>query len=184
MGIFGKTLIPTEEINNYIGPPLQSSFPELLQTHDKATISRAADLFRHNMLCSGYAENKLYPGMQDLLKHLADQGNNLFIVTNRFQSVLEKIVDNFSIRNYFKEMIGSNGNSSKSQIISELIRKYELPRDAIVAVGDREADITAAADNGIKSILVLWGFASEDEKRSSKCTSRAGNLDELRLLLK
>lgn len=57
---------------------------------------------------------------------------------------------------------GGDVGISKSQQLADLLAKGLVGRDSVM-VGDRNADLIGANDNGISAIGVLWGYGDYEE---------------------
>jgi len=89
------------------------------------------------------------------LKALHEQGYNLFIYTHRGPSCLG-ILKRLGIDIYFKDVIDSSKGLKRKpsgEGIRYVVDKWKLSRDETCYVGDRELDLLAANDAGVKSVF-------------------------------
>ncbi len=94
-----------------------------------------------------------FPGAVNLLKHIKNCGGNNFIYTNRGVSTYS-FIEHADHTKYFTEIITREdgfGRKPAPDCINYFVEKYSLNRDATLMVGDREIDVLAAHNAGIKS---------------------------------
>ena len=91
-----------QDLEKYIGPPLQDIFADLLNNANEAGIHTAITYFRERYFHSGYRENVIYPGLKPLLAELAANGHSLYIATSKKTSIAKAVADYFSISKYFQ----------------------------------------------------------------------------------
>lgn len=159
--------VPTPDIatlRQWIGPPLEASFAQLLGSPDQA--QQAVALYRERFATVGLYENTVYPAIPDLLHQLQNRGFPLYVVTAKPQIFAEKIVTHFHLAPYFQAVYGSGLDGTyahKQDLIADVLEELSLPGTAAVMVGDRHHDIQGAKANGLGTIGVLWGYGSKVE---------------------
>src|SRR5258708_24527140 len=105
--------IPREdELTWCIGPPLRASLAKLLGSDDLA--DKALSLYRERFADIGIFENEIYPGIEDTLSVLTEQGRRLFVATIKPSVYAERIIDHFKVRVYFERVFGSELDGSRS----------------------------------------------------------------------
>ena len=120
------------------------------------------------MCCAvkGIYENKIYPGVKEMLKTLSSHNFQLFVATSKPTVYAIEVLRHFKIDICFKEIIGSNLDNSrtdKTEIISHIISTYGLQASDSVMIGDRKHDIIGAKNNSMKTIGVTYGYGSIEE---------------------
>jgi len=153
-------------LKKMIGPPLHYSFPTFFGFSEQET-EEAVRLFRLYYEDRGALENRLYPGISELLKELVDAGRRCYIVTTKVAHQAVRVAEHFGIRPYLTDLIGSRPDSAegrKSLLIKELLERNGI-RDLsqVLMVGDRLYDIEGARDAGVASAGVLYGYGSRQE---------------------
>jgi len=96
---------------------------------------------------------KPFPGAEDNLIHVMDNGGRNFIYTNRGASTYS-FLEHEGHMKYFTEIITREdgfGRKPKPDCINYLVNKYSLETETTLMVGDREIDVLAAHNAGIKS---------------------------------
>lgn len=105
-----------------------------------------------------------FPGMLDALDALAARDVKVAIVTNKFEYLAVKLIDELGLSARFATIIGGDtmgkGNAKPSALpIEEMIRRCGGGRAAFV--GDSVYDTLAAKNAGVPSVAVSFGFLSQ-----------------------
>lgn len=163
---FGIDETDESKLRKFLGPPLLMSFREIYGfTPEQA--EKAVEYYREYFTPHGIFENEVYDGIPELLKCLKEQGKTLIVATSKPEPFAKKIIEHFSLAKYFDMVAGSNMDNTrckKAQVIEYAIHTLGIKdREQAVMVGDREHDIIGAKQTGIKSIGVLYGYASVGE---------------------
>ncbi|OBQ13227.1 HAD family hydrolase [Anabaena sp. AL09] len=177
-----------------IGPPLKSSFSQLLQTSDDTLLEEAISLYRSRFSTIGLFENSLYPQIPKTLKIIRAAGYQTFVATSKPQVYATRIIEYFDLAPFFDGVYGSelDGNRSvKGDLIYYIIERESLSASTVVMVGDSEAllqadrlhDIIGAKKNNIASIGVTYGYGSREELETHKADLIADYPDEIPTLL-
>ncbi|HDR7794191.1 TPA: HAD family hydrolase [Bacillus luti] len=171
------------ELNSFIGPPIQQSFVERYNMNE-GEVERAVFYFREYLKQRGLLENNVYEGIPNLLKQLKDTGHRLFIATSKPTIFAEQVIEHFQLTNYFEGIIGSNLDGTrikKEEIIAHILQtNEELKKEEVIMIGDRKHDIIGATHNKIASIGVLYGYGSEKELTEVGATHIANDVEALR----
>lgn len=145
-----------------IGPPLDESFRAITDISDKQKSDQFVEKYRERFAEKGYAENKLYPDIPEVIESLLERNYVLGICTSKRGDFAETILQMFGLRDAFAFISGGNIGIKKFQQIESLLADG-LIRENAVMIGDRYIDIIAGHKNGLKSIGVLWGYGSREE---------------------
>jgi len=127
--------------------------PELLGTLYPLLL----DHYRDNISAGTVA----FAGLAEAMDALDERGVTLAIVTNKFESLAVKLLDELDLARRFAAVIGGDtmgkGNSKPSAVpIHEMIARCGGGRAAFV--GDSIYDVLAAKNAGIPSVAVSFGF--------------------------
>jgi phosphoglycolate phosphatase len=157
--------VPTEDDLTWcIGPPLRASFVKLLGAEDSA--DRAVSLYRERFADIGLYENRLYPGITDVLTALGASGRRLFVATSKPAVYAERIVDHFGLRPHFERVFGSELDGSrveKTDLLEYALKTTAVDPSRSVMIGDRSHDVIGAKHNGMPALGVLYGYGNRDE---------------------
>ena len=159
------------ELRKVIGPPLLQSFDEFYHFTKEQALEATAK-YRERYQDMGWAENEVYPGMEETLKTLWEQGAKLILATSKPERFAVRIMEHFGLSKYFTMLCGpvdyAKDRSTKEQVV-----RYALEQNGItdigevIMVGDRKYDVVGAAAVGIKTIGVLYGFGDAEELTSA-----------------
>ena len=144
----------------FVGPPLRDVFIEHGIPEDRAEEAILVYRSRYNTI--GKFENYPYPGIPEMLKKLRRLGYSLAVATSKPETTAIEIMDKFELSQYFDEICGATEDGSrdeKSKVIAYLLSKLNDLND-IWMVGDTAFDVIGAADHGIPTIGVSWGYGS------------------------
>lgn len=158
--------INDQEITRLIGKPLAQIISVLLEIEDKNIINKGSELFRKYYNNNGLYENMIYPGIKEMSEFLKEQSCQLFVVSNKIESFMNKILTQHDINKYFVSSIGTNGSdlkSKKAEYVKSILVNYQLEKNQTVIIGDTESDIIAGKENLIYCIGVTWGYGKEKD---------------------
>lgn len=155
-----NSVIPLSE--NLIGPPLNETLILICGTNDLEIISAVSKNFKEIYDAHGYKESICYPGVEELLDKLIDQGYSISLATNKRKIPTKKILDKFNWESYFSYIYtidsGPNIYESKTQMLCSMLKETGIQHQQALYVGDRYEDYVAATANKLKCALVNWGY--------------------------
>ncbi|MBK1791739.1 HAD family hydrolase [Persicirhabdus sediminis] len=172
----GQPLPDPAELKWCIGPPMPESFKKLLDTDNDDEARNAVLISREYFTTVGMFENELYQHIPQILAELKEHGHQLIIATSKPRVFAEKILAHFEIDHFFTAIHGAEldgTRADKTELISYILQRHEIPADEAVMIGDRKHDIIGATNNNIKSIGVSWGYGSIDELTASQANQIA-----------
>lgn len=178
----GRTAPDLDGLRRCVGPPLQDSFAELLETEDEALLAEAIRLYRERFKPVGMFENSVYPGVPEGLEALCAQGHRLWVATSKPHVFAREIVEHFGLARYFERVHGSElsgFNADKGDLIRHVLAEESIPPERAWMVGDRMHDVIGARRNGVEAIGVLWGYGSEEELRAAAPRRIVASMAEL-----
>ena len=157
----GLAVRSEQELQRYIGPPLDSTFKELSNSSDSKLILSLVAKYRERYSEVGFSENKLYEGVVSSLESL-NKHTPLAVCTSKRADFAERILTLFEIRHLFEFVNGGDVGITKVAQLSDLRSAGTIGSGSIM-VGDRNVDLIAAHRNGLKSVGVLWGYGDYEE---------------------
>ncbi len=155
-----------DSLCRHIGPPLKTSFMDFYgfsESEAEELVKKYREYFRD----TGIFENKVYEGMDELLRKLKAAGKRLITATSKPEVFAERILKHFELDHYFDDICGASMDNSR--IDKEDVIRYALEKNGIrdlsevIMVGDREHDVIGAHKVGIASLGVLFGYGSRQE---------------------
>ena len=158
------------ELYKFIGPPLKDSFMRYYSFNEEKA-EQAIAYYREYFRDIGIFENRVYEGVEDMLKALCDEGKKLVLATSKPEEFAVRILEHFDLKKYFDVVAGASMDSSRSKkgdVIAYAVSLCEsFSKDTAIMIGDREHDIIGAKENGLKSIGVLYGYGDEVELKTA-----------------
>ncbi len=165
-----------ESFRSVIGPPLSLTFEKIygLEGED---INHAISIFRDYYSERGKFENRVYSGIEDVLKTLYAHDKKLMLCTAKPEHLALQIVEHFDLSRYFCFMAGvtedrvgeaamqdPNARRTKTDVIRYILRTNDIkdPENAVM-VGDRYYDMSSAKELGAQAMGVLYGYGSRQE---------------------
>jgi len=183
MGRAAPDLVPDlDSLRRCVGPPLQDSFAELLETTDEVLLAEAIRLYRERFKPIGMFENSVYPDVPEGLETLRAQGHRLWVATSKPHVFAQEIVEHFGLARFFERVHGSElsgVNSDKGDLIRHVLAEEGILPERAWMVGDRMHDVLGARRNGVEAIGVLWGYGSEEELRAAAPRRIVASMAEL-----
>ncbi len=158
--------IPDEEtLGRFIGPPMRDALAEILHFTPERC-EKGVTFYRERYSETGLFENRVYPGIPELLGALQAGGMRLCVATSKPEAYTVRILERFGLDRYFNAVAGSSLDGSrerKADVIRYLLAGHGIRPEEAVMVGDRAYDVIGAKENGIPTLGVLFGYGSEQE---------------------
>lgn len=182
----GMAVPAYDELLRWVGPPIMDSFRDLAGM-DQPTAERALEIYRGRYLDRGAYDSTLYPGMGLLVRDIAEAGIPLSLATSKPELPATLMLEHFTIAQCFTVITGASADetrSEKADVVEEALRRLrdlDVSLDNVVMIGDRIHDIEGAAEHGVPTIAVEWGYGTDDERDHAALV--ASTTDELRSLL-
>jgi len=151
-----------EKIAQFIGPPLEEAMEALTDSSSSYHIDELVAKYRERYFEIGYAENKLYPNIVEMLSRLHESNIFMGVCTSKYQTIAEKILQQFEIDRFFGFINGPLEKKEKATQLKELLDENTITKNSIM-IGDRYVDLTAAKKNSLRNAGVLWGYGDLKE---------------------
>lgn len=177
----GRPAPSPSELSWCLGPPLQTSFPDLLGSSDPDLIAQAIALYRERYVAIGMFENAVYPGVRDALEQLSEEGHRLVVATSKPRVNARRILEHFDLLHLFGAVYGSElsgAHADKTSLIRHVLEVEGRDGDACM-VGDRRHDVEGARANELTAVGVLWGYGSRAELEEAGADPIVGSVPEL-----
>jgi dTMP kinase len=175
--------MPSDElISKFLGPPLALSFREYMGfNHEEAV--KATEYYREVYNTEYWKDNKVYPGIRQLLISLKRNGHRLYVVTGKPMAIANKVITHFKLDHFFDRVIGPDENQYYDGKCASLNAALNGNKNAIM-VGDRASDILGAREYGIPVVYTLYGYGSIEEYNKFDADFIVDNVEELYDVLK
>ncbi len=154
------------KLNAFVGPPLVDSFMKYYEMTEEEARGMVP-LYREYFEPKGWAENRVYEGIPEVLEKLCAQGKHLIVATSKPEKFAKRILEHFNLAQYFELIRGASMDEKinrKEQVIACVIEDVGAEHvKEMVMVGDREHDVVGARLNGLPCVGVLYGYGSREE---------------------
>ncbi len=157
-----EPVVAESELVQYIGPPLDFAFKNIVPNCSVSFVNNCVVKYRERYLDVGWRENYVYDGIDSLLRSLHNNNIELAICTSRRTDLAQKIIDHYDYNAIFSEVYGADIGVKKSSLVADLIKQQKFLSNSWL-IGDRHFDMSAAKQNGLGSVAVLWGYGSKSE---------------------
>ena len=181
LGKMGCTISPDFDMKKLIGPPFMWSFKEYFGLTAEES-EKAIMIYREFYTPIGIHQNKVYDGIEDMLKLLKENGYDLLVATSKPKPQAEFVLEKFGLQKYISYVAGCPLNESgvtKADVIRNAFEHTKAKdKSEIVMIGDTHFDIDGATECGIDSIGVLYGMGGIEE--FDKATYVVKDVEELK----
>lgn len=164
-----------------IGPPvdvmIDNSFGSGAITDDVK--SKIISNFREIYDNSEFENTKFFAGIENIL---ADKNFAHHIITNKPSFPTKRVLKKLDAEKYFASVMSPNSMNTKKRMSKQEMFAYlknKFPNEKIVGIGDMSSDCTAALQNGLDAVGVLWGTGTEEELRNAGCLLLVKDVQEL-----
>ncbi len=163
---FGITETDQKKLDRFVGPPLIDSYMRYYDlSYDQA--KQAVVFYREYYETKGLFENRVYDGVEEMLRTLRDGGVRCVVATSKPKQFAVLILEHFGLEDYFSRVAGASMDESrtdKGEVIAYALEKAGIaPGERTIMVGDREHDVLGAKRNGLPTVGVLYGYGSREE---------------------
>lgn len=165
----GRPIPTPAELLAYVGPPILDSFRDLAGMN-VAEAEHALEVYRPHYLETGVFNSSVYPGMPALLKRVQDSGIPVSLATSKPELPALTALEFYGLAKYFTVITGASPDevrSRKADVVEEALlrlRAHGADLSNVVMIGDREHDVHGAAEHGLPTIFVEWGYGSPAEQ--------------------
>ena len=173
-----------DNLTAFIGPPLKDSFMQYYDFPEEKAME-AISKFRERFSEIGIFENKVFPGIHEMLQALIASGKTLALATSKPEIFARRILEKYELDMYFEYIVGSEINETrtkKSEVIEEVLKQAQISGEALkqcLMIGDRKQDIEGAKACQLDSLGVEFGYAEEGELEAAGATYIAMTVKEL-----
>ena len=145
-----------------IGPPFHDSFPRLGVRDVEATIAAYRDHYERGAMFQA----QLYDGVVAAMDALLADGHRLYLATAKPHVAARKITAHFDLAPRFTAEFGPELDGTrnwKGDLLAFALAETGERAETSVMIGDRHHDIAAAAEVGMPSVAVRWGYGAAEE---------------------
>jgi phosphoglycolate phosphatase len=148
---------------------------------EHATPENIANIFR--TMIEVYGDNcvnktRVYEGIYELLDGLAEKRIKMAILSNKTDSLTQKICDKLFCNNHFELILGATNNFPKKPNPDSALfvaGTLSVSPDEVFYLGDTSIDMETACSAGFFPAGASWGFRPVEELRSFGAKFIAGS---------
>ena len=181
LGLRGLPLHSVTEYRRMVGHGVRNLVKQALpEGADDALVDSALSDFKAYYQAHIDVHTRPYPGIPELLTDLQAHGIQLAVASNKFQEGTEYLIQRFFPGIRFVAILGNRPGAPLKpdpEIVQEVLRKAQVQQADALLVGDSPTDMKTAANGGIESIAVTWGYRTAEELAGHR---QVNNVEELR----
>ena len=160
-----------KDMKRMIGPVLWESFQKFYNMSAEEA-DRANAYFTEFYDREGIYNASVCEGVVQMLEALRNAGRILLVVTAKPRDMAETVLNHTGIDKYFQAVIGparGDKKTDKGSLLREALSFLaktgtdHFQKEHAVMVGDRMFDMQGAAEAGIRSVGVLYGYGDRHE---------------------
>lgn len=158
----GRADLAVGDLTWMIGPPFVESFAKLGMTDPEPAILA----YRAHYRATGMFDAMVYDGVHEMLATLQDGGCRLYLATAKPHAYARDITAHFGIAPRMTAEFGPELDGTRNWKGDLLRHALEVTGESAgtsIMVGDRHHDIAAAAEVGMASVAVRWGYGQPEE---------------------
>ena len=169
-----KPLPDEKSLAAFIGPPMYDSLKRC--GFNRTDAEKGVEIYKSNFVKHGIYKNRVYDGLNDVLKRLKKNGIRLGVASTKYQKFVDKIITMLGLDDCFEIVGGSNSlagqkpendeppRANKIEVMNYVINSLrKSDNDRIVMIGDTKYDAEGASAVGCDFIGCLYGYGTKEE---------------------
>ena len=173
LGEVGAAVPDGDLASRIVGPPMHLTLREMgLGEHADAAIAA----YRADYTSRGWAMNRVFDGIPELIADLRAAGVRLAVATSKAEPTAQRIVAHFGLDDHFEVIAGASVDGSratKADVVAHALAQLQPLPERVLMVGDRSHDVEGAALHGIETVVVGWGYGRADFEQPDAPPARA-----------
>jgi phosphoglycolate phosphatase-like HAD superfamily hydrolase len=145
-----------------VGPPMHQTLRGMGLGEETDTAIAA---YRADYTTRGWVLNEVFDEIPELLADLRAAGVRLAVATSKAEPTAKRILAHFGLDDHFEVIAGASLDgvrATKSDVIAHALAQLDPLPDHVLMVGDRAHDVAGASHHGIDTVVVEWGYGSDD----------------------
>jgi len=145
-------------------------------------VSAALALFKKHYADVLTDRSRLYDGVFETLRMLADRGRRLAICSNKPSKFVKPLLDHFRVAQYFAMALGGDDLPQKKPDPAPLLHiavRFGIPAADCLMVGDSRNDVESARGAGMAVVAVSYGYNYGADIRDSGPDAVIDSIGEL-----
>lgn len=149
----------TEKVRHVIGLSLERAFLNVVPAAEQGAYGRFVAAYRQHFFRATAEVQPLFPGVQDVLRELREQGFLLAVATGKGRNGLRRGLADTGLEKYFDVTRCAEDTASKPdpRMLREILDDLGLEPGEGLMIGDTSYDLEMAARIGMPSIGVTCG---------------------------
>jgi len=154
---------PYNKIASFIGTGVNDLIRKAIGEKKKNLFDEGVLIFEDYYKKQSAAKSKLYPHVEDILKHFKDKP--MFVVTNRKRDMAQATLNSLKIGKYFKDIIGGDDESCLKPSVCSIdkVLKCNKNNKRSMIVGDMDLDVLSGKKAGILTCAVTYGIGKKED---------------------
>ena len=150
---------PKEELQKFIGPPIQQSFMSYYGADEKQA-QEAAEIFREYYKTKALLKAVPYEGIYELCEQFKRRGIRMAVATYKREDYARTLLEYYHFDTYCSPIYGADNHNKlkKEDIVERCMKDMKGTKDDTVLIGDTKGDGAAAEKKGISFLGVPYGF--------------------------
>lgn len=148
-----------------VGPPMHETLQALSGDGGGFDPDAAIAAYRADYTTRGWAMNSLFDGIEAVLADLRTAGVRLAVATSKAEPTARRILEHFGLDGYFEVIAGASPDgtrAAKADVVAHALAQLQPLPARVLMVGDRMHDVEGAAEHGIGTVVVGWGYGATD----------------------
>ncbi|MCV7369932.1 hypothetical protein CRI77_18780 [Mycolicibacterium duvalii] len=171
-------------VSRIVGPPMPVTLGQLgLGERTEEAIAA----YRADYTSRGWSMNRPFGGIAELLADLRAAGVRMAVATSKVESTAARILAHFGLDDHFEVIAGASADGTrarKADVVARALAALAPVPDRVTMIGDRSHDVEGAAEHGIGTIVVGWGYGAADFRDSaSGALTHVATVEQLREVL-
>ncbi len=182
LGELGAPVPEGDLVSRIVGPPMHITMADLVG--DRA--GEAMTAYRADYTTRGWAMNRTFDGVPELLADLRSAGVRLAVATSKSEPIARRILEHFGLDGFFEVIAGASPDgvrSAKADVVAHALAQLTPLPTRVLMVGDRSHDVEGAAQHGIDTVVVDWGYGGADFPDGSPAMAHVADMAQLREVL-
>jgi len=177
--------VPTDEVARHvIGLGLEQALRYAVPDCEAHQYADLVARYRHHFF-SQENEMPLFPGAEELMSQLRDDGYFLAVATGKNRNGLDRALKNSNMAKYFHTTRTADQTVSKPDptMLNEILEELEVSAPRALMVGDTTHDLQMAINAGMASLAMTHGAHPADQLLELKPLAMLNDFSELNLWL-
>jgi HAD superfamily hydrolase (TIGR01549 family) len=127
-------------------------------------------------------DSLLYPGVEDVLGKLHDEGMKISLLTTKGQDQAEMLIDHFGLKPFFNTVYGRRTGMAIKPDAEPLLRicsELNVKSEETLMTGDSDLDIRCGKNAGTKTCAVTYGYRTPEVLKNENPDYIINNLTEI-----